>query len=210
MRAWIQRHFGALATVAFVSALTLLVLDLWKYGFLRPKFAADYKDAVDVWSKAASSAILLTGAVLSYFRFFYGRTLSRRADVALAVTSILDPRGDRLHSAIVTVKNVGTVTIWHPKPSIEVRLHCDARPEGSPSLQVTVERVQRNPSDWKTSTSLIEPGESVSYCFLASTPSASWAATFLATVSCDSGDVWSAYATVATDPIAEDPDTDFE
>ena len=118
------------------------MLDLWKYGFLRPKLAADYKDAVDVWSKAASSAILLTGAVLSYFRFFYGRTLSRRADVALAVTSILDPRGDRLHSAIVTVKNVGTVTIWHPKPSIEVRLHCDARPEGSPSLQVTVERVQ--------------------------------------------------------------------
>lgn len=163
-----------------------------------------------MWGKATSSAVLLTGAVLSYFRFFYGRTLSLRADVTLAVTGIPDPCGGRLYTAIVTVKNVGTVTIWHPQPSIEVRLPRGDQAEDHDSLPVTVDRVQRKVSAGKSSTSLIEPGESVPYCFHIRTAAVSWATTFMAAVSCDSGNVWSAYATVENVPAAKASCSDFE
>ncbi|WP_408596600.1 hypothetical protein [Pseudomonas sp. PLMAX] len=190
MSNWLGRNRGA-----FVFALTLLMVLLglanaWKHDLVSVQWLREQKDTLAALNSAVTIALLIAGAMFSYYRFFRGRTLSLRLELSIDVSVHETPLDKRLHAITVTAKNVGTSTVWNPHPALQIRIH-------GPSEAVW------NINEWQsvdgqTSTlSVIESGEATTFFALKSISKEAWAVTYTASVKADEGDTWFVSKTIS-------------
>jgi hypothetical protein len=171
--------------------------NLWKFGFLSWALLASKKDALDSISKLVTIATVSTGAILSYFRFFRGRTFSLRAELSIAATPHKRPDGKWLYVITVAAKNVGTMTIWEAYPNVELHL---LKAEGNPEVvRINVWHSPRSDSS-SSSVRVLDPAETALYFFHHVAPLETWGITIFASVSSDTGDSWHTATTIANDP----------
>jgi hypothetical protein len=186
MRAWIDRHRDSLVFGLSVAAVFLGVLVAWRHGALSSAWLEKNKDAISAACSLVTAAVLVLGAVASYLRFFRGRTLSLRAELALDVSTHPTAEDFVLHAVTLRVRNVGNATIWNPVPLMTLEAY------GPPGA-----RVSESVSQWSEETlraegsiPVVEPGETVMFFAVRRIPVAAWAVVYAAALRADRGDTW--------------------
>jgi hypothetical protein len=188
LRLWLRAALGAVV-------LLLLAANGVKYGFLSWEWLETRNDALDAAYSAVSIVAILVGGVLAYYRFFRGRTLATRAELSVDIEILEAPENRLMHVITVRVKNVGTVTIWDPRPIIDGREHRT----GGIDTQFRIDRWYEPLTDAneKTHLGVLDSGESGDFFAQRIVDSEPWAVTYVATVRCASGDSWTKLKTVA-------------
>lgn len=64
---------------------------------------------------------IVGGGILTYYKFFKGRTFSAKADINIEVTLIETPNDSYLHTVKFSIINNGNVTIWNPTAKIGIK-----------------------------------------------------------------------------------------
>jgi len=164
------------------------------HHYLKWSWLNQNKDELAALNSLIGVAAILVGGVLAYYRFFRGRTFSTRAELAMKVDVLEIPTKGFLHVLTLSIKNVGTVSIWTPQPVVRVTAHREGTDD-------SVELVD----NWYDATigqgqsprlSVLDSGESNDFFMHRTFSKDVWAVTYLATVGCSSGDSWTKLSTV--------------
>lgn len=205
MRFTAKTRFSVVA--ALVALCLLLVLaNIIKHGLLTWEELVRHKDALAAANSAVGIVVLCIGAILSYFRFFKGRTLSLRAELKLDIAVIEAPGERYLHAISLEVKNVGSATIWNPSPKIAAYTYTGENREFHSLTDQWDEPLQQD--DGIQRIAVLDSGETSSFLSHKVFDRSVWAVTYMASVSCDSGDVWKRLATVENRPSKKSEDKD--
>lgn len=195
MTDWLRRHKGAIIFALTLLIVTLLLANAWKHDLVSTEWLAAQKDSLAALSSIVTLFVLVGGAFFSYYRFFRGRTLSLRAELGIAVSVHQTPEDFILHAAILTAKNVGTSTIWHPTPNMRVEIH--GPPEVQETRHIRDWWEERSRSSKRETAPVIEPDETVSFFSRQQIPKTAWAVTYIANLRADTGDTWYVATTVS-------------
>ena len=197
----VRRHNGAIIFALTLLVAILLLANAWKHNIISAEWLKEQKDALSAINSIATTILLTAGAIFSYYRFFKGRLLSLKAEIALSI-SVHPTDGDvMLHAITLTKKNVGSSTIWNPTPIVTIHIH---GPDVSRPEEITQWETPRAAADLSGTFSLIEANETVSSFALREIPKSAWAVTYMAAVSADSGDTWFASRTVTNKPSSSE------
>jgi hypothetical protein len=104
----VVRRWSAIGVIVLGAAALVVPLVLWGVGALESGGISGSKDGIGAVSTYVTMTLVVLGAVASYFRFFYGRTLVERAKLKLEVDVFPDDSEHNLHSARLVVENAGT------------------------------------------------------------------------------------------------------
>jgi hypothetical protein len=119
-----------------------------------------------------------------------------RANLAIDVSvhDVHDPRADfMLRGITLTVKNVGTSTIWTPRAIMKVQIHGIEGDTEAPQISDWGEEHRERDDAF----SVIESEETVPFFTHQKIPKAAYAVTYRAQLLCDSGDIWYSAKTVS-------------
>lgn len=185
---WSGRRRGF--AIAFLSclAVTLAIANLAKRGILTWDKLADKKDALAAASSALGILVILVGAVLSYFRFFHGRTFSTRAELDLSVRVLLLPNGHLMHVISLSLKNVGGSAIWNPQPLVTMSVTDSDGRRDAGTITSWFDPLQH--ADGTRRVSVVDTGETGSFLAQRIFEPSVWTVTYMASVTCETGDVW--------------------
>jgi hypothetical protein len=178
------------ATPVLLAALAVLLLAYSrKVGVLSLGWLKVNKDALAAINSLCSTVAVVVAGILAYYRFFRGRTLTTRAELSIDVDVIDGPESVRLHSVAVSVKNIGTVTIWDPQLFVYVAArHRDTR--------VSKSQIDQWPefSDHQIGArprvTAIDSGESADFSTECCFSEDVWVVTYTAILNCTTGDSW--------------------
>jgi hypothetical protein len=178
----------------------LLVANVIKHGLLSWHLLESRKDALSAANSALTICILAVGGVLSYFRFFRGRTFAVRGELDLKVDVLEAPTHEMLHVLTLSFRNVGTVPIWNPEPRIEIRGHLGSESSPLGSISQWFEPMAR--PDGRIRAAVLDAGEVGRFYTQRFVNTEYWAVTYYASIACETGDVWQCTATVLNEPTA--------
>jgi hypothetical protein len=182
--------------------VALALANLVKRDFLTWKMLADHKDGLDAASSAIGILVVTAGAVLSYFRFFHGRTFSTRAELDLVVKVYALPNGRLLHTISLSLKNVGGSAIWNPQPLISILLSDADGSRDAGTIDRWFDPLQTD--DGTLRVSVIDTGETGRFPTKMTFDATVWTVTYMASITCDSGDVWKHVHIVCNAPSGTD------
>lgn len=185
---WSGRRRGLAIAFLSLGALGLGVANLVRHGILTWGTLSSHKDALAAASSAISILVLAVGAVLSYFRFFHGRTFATRAELDLAVCVYSLPNGRLLHTISLSLKNVGGSAIWNPEPVIAITIADESGSRAAGLIDRWIDPLE--PTDGAMRVAIVDTGETGRFPFQRTFNAQVWTVTYLASVTCDSGDVW--------------------
>jgi hypothetical protein len=176
----------------------LLLANLIRHGVLTTSTLARNKDALNALQSAVQVVFIIVGAVFSYYRFFRGRTFVSRADVAIMVEVIKATDAANLHAVTIDFKNLGTVSVIEPRPTVEVYVY---GPSGEDAETWDNWR-SVGPGTKRPTYSVVDSGETVSFLNDHTVPTAAWAVAYVAFVTDVDGVTWSRSKVVANKPAA--------
>jgi hypothetical protein len=197
MLIWLRRHNGAILFGLTLVVAILLLANAWKHNFISATWLKEQKDALSAVNSIATTILFIAGAIFSYYRFFRGRLLSLRAELSLSVSVHSGPGDNVLHAVTLTVKNVGSSTIWNPTPYITVISH---EPDATRTEDIAQWETPRASVDIFDTFSLVESDETVSFFAIRQIQKRALAVTYMASVSADTGDTWFVSCTVTNTP----------
>jgi hypothetical protein len=191
---WFTRHRDTVVPLLVVVVAALLLANLIKHGILTASQLASNRDALAALQSAVQVVFIILGAVFSYYRFFRGRTFVMCADVSIKVEVIQASDEFNLHSLTVEFKNLGTVSIWDPKPNVNVHL---IGPDGVTTEAWKNWREAASPASGPVLYAVVDSGETVSFSTYHRVLKSIWAVEYEAFVSDVAGVTWKRSATVA-------------
>jgi hypothetical protein len=100
----------------------LIVLVGIKEGWIAHLNFAARKNEIDGVTKILGSVILFLGGILSYFRFFKGRTFRPKLNIS-PKSGMIPLNEENLHWIDVKIENRGSVSIWNHEITIYATLH---------------------------------------------------------------------------------------
>lgn len=172
--------WGILIVLVFVFSV--------KHGLLSLNWLGQHKDALSAANSLASMAAIGVGGVLAYYRFFKGRTLATRADLSITAKVLRFSEEELWHLVTLTVKNVGNVAIWEPRPVIDVT---ERNKDGATrTFKINQWYEAGADVDQGRRVAVLDSGESSDFFTQQRFPATVWAVTYAATVNCASGDSW--------------------
>jgi len=189
---------SSVTTLLVVAALLLVVANAIRYGVTTEAFFTRHEKTIDGIAKVLEAALLIAGAIASYFRFFKGRTFSERGELTIAVAVIPATATHHLHAVSVRLKNIGPVSIWDPRIRLRIQHHAASR---SDEVEVKGFRLEPTGSD-EDATCIIDSDESALYHAEHLVDTRVWAVRYAAEVRSSAGDTWFAMTTVANAPSA--------
>jgi hypothetical protein len=187
MRAWLERHRDEILGILLLSVTALALANVLKGRSISLAWLKDNKDAITAATGIATTLLVFLGGIFSYYRFFRGRTFAARAELKLSVSVHPTTEDFHLHSIVAEIKNLGSMPIWDPQPTIWFTIH---GPEGSTRNVI---------DDWfdppilsgqRSDLTVIESSETTSYFAQHKIPKAAWVVTYLMAIRSRSGDVW--------------------
>lgn len=193
---WIRRHKGALIFALSIIAIALVIANAWKHQILSVDWLKSQKDALAALNSIVTLLVFIAGSVFSYYRFFKGRTLSLRADPQIDVSVHSTDGSANIHAYNLTIKNVGTSTIWNPKPHLKLIIHGPPGINGEREISGWYEEERANDH----TVPVIEADERVSFFGHQKIKNEAWAVTYIASIQADSGDSWYVSKTVTNAP----------
>lgn len=195
---WIRRHRGALVFALSIVAISLLLANAWRHQLLSVEWLKNQKDALAALNSIVTLLVFIAASIFSYYRFFKGRTLSLRADPQIDISVHPTTAEANLHAYNLTIKNVGTSTIWNPKPHLKLIIHGPPEIEDEREISGWYEEEREND---QSTVPVIEAEERVSFFGHQEIVKEAWAVTYIASIHADSGDSWYVSKTVSNAPI---------
>lgn len=184
---WLTKHRETLVPLLVAAVLVLTLANLVRHEVLTASRLAGNKDSLAALSSAINIVVLLIGAVFSYYRFFRGRTFFSRAEVSITVDVIDTSEEFYLHFICIEIKNIGTLSIWNPLPTVEVTF------EGPQQIKPQLwnrwheASVDQNKKEQFT---VIDSGETASFVNYHRVAKSVWAVGYAAFVQAESGEIW--------------------
>lgn len=119
------------AAIYFLLAIiiVLLLLLLNKQHLVSISSLVKNKDFFDVISKVVGSSAIIVGGILSYYKFFKGRTFSESLKLFVNVKVFSATESQNLHFIDIQLENTGNVTIWEPHIFVDIVYYSDLRKE---------------------------------------------------------------------------------
>lgn len=185
---WSGRRRGLAIAFLSVAILVLSVANLIKSGIITWDTLKAHKEALDATSSFVNIIVVIVGAVLSYFRFFHGRTLATRAELDLNVCVHSLPSGLMLHTISLSLKNVGGSAIWNPRPAVAVLVSDESGSQPIDTIDHWKDSLEL--TDGALRVAVVDTGETGRFQTYRTFHAQAWVVTYFARVSCDSGDVW--------------------
>lgn len=187
------RNLRPLVTPVLLAASAVLLLVYFRKTVLSLDWLKVNKDALAAISGLCSTTVVIVAGIFAYCRFFHGRTLTKRAELSIDVDVIDGPENAHLHSINVSVKNIGTVTIWDPRLSV----HVAVRNNDAPGLEFKIDQF-RESSEFATPKprraiakklrakprEMIDSGEVADFFAECEICKDAWAVTYTATFDC--------------------------
>jgi len=178
---------GLLIAVTFVFGL-------YRHGFFDWDLLKRHHESWGALNSIVTIAALVVGFILSYYRFFAGRTFACRADLTVRGSQAITPAGGKLHGVTVVVKNVGTLPIY----DAELRLMVTDLDTSGKRRQKKVEKWTANgPFLPVGSHFVIDPGESDEFYAVHEVGVNVYASHYVATVRDSKHNVWRGYKLIA-------------
>lgn len=194
MRRWLTKNRETVIPGLVVVVLGLSLAILLKYGMLTRSRLEDNKEALAALNYAVGILVVVFGGVLSYYRFFRGRTFVARAEPELSVQVLPTTDDFNIHAVTLRLKNIGNLPIWDPVPRVEV--HREG-PDGSVT-ETWEEWVEAEIADQQDDgIAVVDPGESVSFINHVRVPTEVWAVSYIAFFRGSGGQVWKCSATTS-------------
>lgn len=103
--------------------ILLSITLLKKNDYLSWQLLDLHKDRIKLIGAILSAFVVVMAAFVTYIRFFLGRIFALRAEVEVLVSVHDTGKRKYLHAISVSIKNVGSNTIWEPEPIVSVHLH---------------------------------------------------------------------------------------
>lgn len=125
IRRWRRRHNDAISFGLVVLIAALVSVDAWKYKLISVSWLNERKDAFSAVNSITTTTLLIGGGIFSYYKFFKGRILSPKAELSLSISVHLPTSCSdfMLHAIMLTIKNVGSSTVWNPAPLVTIIIH---------------------------------------------------------------------------------------
>ena len=181
------RYRDTIVPLLVLLVAALLLANLVGHGILTASALAESKDALSALQSAVQVIFIILGAVFSYYRFFRGRTFISRADVTVNV-SVIETTGEaNLHWVSIELKNLGTVSIWDPRPLLTVHLF---GPDGVSSESWADWREALAGGDASPTYSVVDSGETASFTTYHNVSKTVWAAVYESFVTDADGVKW--------------------
>ena len=128
---------------------------------------------------------IIAGAILSYFRFFAGRTFSAKANIEFDV-SLIETHDNRiLHVVTLSILNIGSLTIWNPVAKIGIKQFNETKLNND--LIVDKFRSEAYFKDKGRSETVIDVGEKGYYMIWHEFETTTYAVTYIAEVTSSGG-----------------------
>jgi hypothetical protein len=134
-------------------ALVFVIAVLFKDRIITTSLLSNNKDFLDALSKLATLFALLIGGVLSYLRFFKGRTFRPKL-ILKPQSGIIRVDDTLLHWLEIEIQNTGSVSIWNYKIKIYATFH------GSGTSNQEVTEFVSLPSQLQAEEHLVDVAES--------------------------------------------------
>lgn len=192
-----MRDRRLLASWLLALVAVLLVANAVRHDWITKSWLTDNKDVIDVVTKLVGCAILVLGAVASYFRFFHGRLFTPKAKLDFEIEVMPASATQNLHAVRISLENIGPVPIWDPVVSLELSEHA-AEPRSPRHLRRWYP-VEYN-RDATPRSSVIDPQEQAIFETVIMVDKSVWAVTYGASVIAVSRDVWHNGKTIANLP----------
>ena len=171
-----------------VVIILLAVGLLFKHGIFTVEFLAGNKEFVSVTRDLISLFLLITGGILSYFRFFKGRTFSSRGEINFEVTLLETPKGTYFHVITVKFKNIGNYTIWNPIAKFIIQEYNEFGLQKEQIIEKFHEQNYFQSSEKRYS--IVDSGETAFYVISREFDKSIWAVTYVAEVTADNKRTW--------------------
>lgn len=168
-------------------ALGLVLAILLKHGMLTRSRLEDSKDALSALNYAVGVLAVVIGSVLSYYRFFRGRTFVARAEPTISVEVLPTTEDFNIHAVTLHLKNIGNLPIWDPVPRVEVRKEGSAGPVTEAWNSWVEARASNEPG---VGLAVVDPGETVSFINHLRVPNDVWAVSYIAFFQSNGRQIW--------------------
>lgn len=186
-----EKHRASLTALLLIGFAIALGANIVKYQWIRAPAAFMAPAWVSAAASVCSAAVIVLGAVFSYFRFFRGRTFSLRAELDIEV-SVHALAGGYLHTAVLRARNVGTSAIWFPRATIGTAV------DGAEAREThDVTDWPKGLSSLKHGYDIIESGESQIYVLTKRFEASAAVVTYFGVLRADAGNEWHAARSVA-------------
>jgi hypothetical protein len=133
---WSGRRRGLIIALLSGAAIGLVLANLVKQGVVTWATLETHKDGLAAAQSVVSITVVLVAAVLSYFRFFHGRTFSTRAELDLTVRVFSLPNGQLMHAISLALRNIGGAAIWDPQPVMSMTITDAEGPRHAGTIRV--------------------------------------------------------------------------
>jgi hypothetical protein len=187
MRAWLERHRGEIVGILSLLVTALVLANVLKERSLSLAWLKQNKDAITAATGIATTLLVFLGGIFSYYRFFRGRTFSSRAELKLSIAVHPTTEDFNLHSIVAEIKNLGSMPIWDPKPTIWLTIH---GPEGNTKRVIDDWFDPPSSSAQDSNITVVESTETTSFFAQQKIPKVAWVVTYLMAIRSRSGDVW--------------------
>jgi len=181
----------------------ILVLSAIAIFVVTPKLASSlfsdsqFKSTLDITLKLLGTFLAVTASIASYRRFFRGRIFAPRLKMGLVSRPVRVMSDDTvLHGIDIEVNNVGSVTVWNPRITIDI-LHLDSEADCTVagfSTEGIGQRLRRGGLEG------IEPGELVVYHYRCRVPGSVEAFRILVDLTIQDRHAWHRSTTVSNAP----------
>lgn len=119
-RPW--RESAGLVPWLILIAIALGIALMVKQWGLPKTISDNTRNLVDTLSTIITTSLLVIGGILSYLKFFRGRTLSPKLIITSSTGVVADKNGF-LHWIETQIENKGSVAVWNYEMSIDATLH---------------------------------------------------------------------------------------
>jgi hypothetical protein len=185
---------------SYVLILLILFLsfglgNLFKYQVITNDKLIHNKELVSVLKDIITIIAVVIGAILSYFRFFIGRTFSAKADIEFDVSLIETPEKMIMHVLTVSIVNKGNLTIWQPMAKIGVRQFNSKETKNEDIIERFLEKSYF--ADNEKREAVVDAGEKAYFMIWREFESTTWAVSYAAEVTSSNGRKWQKTITIA-------------
>jgi hypothetical protein len=194
---WFAKNREVIIPYLVVLVAGLLLANLIRHGILTASLLSSNKDALAALQSAVQIVFIIVGSIFSYYRFFRGRTFVSRADLSIRVDVIETTQESNLHYVTIEFKNLGTISIWNPTPTVSIY---SFGPEGIAKDVWDKWREAASHNVDEPKYAVVDSGETVYFSTYQNVSKRFWAVEYAAFVSDSDGMTWKRSLMVANKP----------
>ncbi|TDD97067.1 hypothetical protein [Flavobacterium cellulosilyticum] len=181
--------------ILLILLFTFGLGNLFKYQILTIEILTKNKEFVSVLKDIITLIAIIVGAILSYFRFFIGRTFSAKAEIEFEVSLIETPNNLIMHTVTVTIVNKGNLTIWEPLAKIGIKEFNTTKDKREQVIEKFLEKSYFG--DEGKRDMVVDAGEKAYFMIWREFDNTTWAVTYSAEITSSNGRKWQKTITIA-------------